>query len=120
MITRAFVIAILIVLTLAASAGAECAWAKCPWILWEENVVTAKGARPSRDYRTVDGYATQSDCLEGVAFVVQEKFTVYLRSGIKTETTADSISFTTGSITLSHMYTCLPDTVDPRGPKGAQ
>jgi hypothetical protein len=79
-----------VLLMFATSAAAECAW-----VLW---AVVAKSDPRSqgevlRSWQAVRGMDTRQDC-ENVAREYQPK------------------------ASKNAMYSCLPDTVDPRGPKG--
>ncbi len=95
--------------------SAATAYAECAWVLWSELTIAA--LPESGEWYVLTAYPTMQDCeaalakeylrLKGEgwqAYYVQVR-TVFAAKG-KGE-----------RITTTH-YRCLPDTVDPRGPKG--
>jgi hypothetical protein len=85
--------ALLVVLMLASTAPVS---AECAWVLW---VVTAKSAPGSqgevlRSWQAIRGTDKRQDC-ETLASEYQSK------------------------ASKNTMYSCLPDTIDPRKPKGS-
>jgi len=102
---RAIAGALILVLAFAPSA-----WSECAWVLWAET----RGLR----YETVSASDTREVCERALgkqiarwktgANVTVDDTTVNVRSEDKS-----------GSASISSVrYVCLPDTVDPRGPKG--
>ena len=86
---------VLSLLTSAATASAECAW-----ILW------AGGVKASGEavYAPIEGYPTRAECMKG-----------------RTASSVDEVEQLKRDVAGAGMklaFTCLPDTVDPRGPKG--
>ena len=71
-------------------AVATSASAECAWVLWRISTTVRNTALP------VAGYETPDRCKEAA----MEKNATAVRGG--------------------EFYTCLPDTVDPRGPKGSR
>jgi hypothetical protein len=92
---RASVIVALALLTSAATAHAECAW-----ILWAGGVKTSG----ETGYAPLEGYPTRAECVKG-----------------RSTSTVDEVEQLKRDVAGTGMklaFTCLPDTVDPRGPKG--
>ena len=96
MIARAFLAALLAVLTLA---WASSAWAECAWVLWQREVIDKRelGWTPRESFKTV------RECRQRES----KADTGYNRETQKLE-----------PVPHGHMI-CLPDTVDPRGPKAS-
>jgi hypothetical protein len=92
---RASVLVAFFLLASAATASAECAW-----ILW------AGGVKASGEavYAPIEGYPTRAECMKG-----------------RTASSVDEVEQLKRDVAGAGMklaFTCLPDTVDPRGPKG--
>jgi hypothetical protein len=83
---------LIVVLFLLASAGT--AFAECAWVLWVNEWFDASLDRAPSD---VQAFATRSDCLAAME-------------------QAQTFKETNGQ--CGRYIRCLPDTVDPRGPKG--
>lgn len=95
MTARAFTVtmlgALLAVLTLAPTAGAECAW-----VLWL--TIRELDGRGGEDVSILEAYTTKKECDQAES---RE------RADLKKE-----------PVKYRYRVICLPDTVDPRGPKG--
>ena len=92
---RASVTVAFSLLTAAATVHAECAW-----VLW------AGGVKASGEpvYAPIEGYPTRGECMKG-----------------RTASSVDEVEQLKRDVAGAGMklaFTCLPDTVDPRGPKG--
>jgi hypothetical protein len=108
----------------AATASAECAW-----VLWQRNTTFAeKGpATTVSDYGLLGAFETFEKCNLGAKAIAdvgaqafkaipgKETRLIQLPFGGWRYTVEDA---TTKSPAIHMDYTCVPDTVDPRGPKG--
>ncbi len=93
--------------------GTGTASAECAWVLWLETVNVANGVG-NPDVQSA--YPTSQECGENIrAMAVVLKGKGYDVGGGTKYTTYDLIA-KKGKERL-HYY-CLPDTIDPRGPKG--
>jgi hypothetical protein len=118
---RIVAMALFCILTLTSSASAECAW-----VLWVESAGAFDGSDHTRTvalpWNLVQATSSQRDCER----VLSEKMHDNLRPGprVTAKKVSDNVVFMTleatdGRVTTGLLrYVCLPDTVDPRGPKG--
>jgi hypothetical protein len=112
---RASTIAALCVLTSAATAHAECAW-----VLWQQEETIALGGG-SNQWATPIAYPDRAACI-----TVIDRYVKAWQEGASPKQTVDRMSSGTaaefrtveGRLILVVRRSCLPDTVDPRGPKG--
>jgi len=100
-------------LALATSASDECAW-----VLWTE--IETMGL--TRDYHGVEwsaaGLATAADCYASLKSTVKMQMG-NVSEGERIRRISDSaFQRITSTHARVYTYTCLPDTVDPRRPKG--
>ena len=89
---------LLVALSLLTSAAT--AYAECAWVLWAGGVKTSGEAV----YAPIEGYPTRAECVKG-----------------RSASSVDEVEQLKRDIAGAGMklaFTCLPDTVDPRGPKG--
>jgi hypothetical protein len=72
------------------------AWAECAWVLWETTQELSDAGTPAADITVSPfaAFASLKECDHDRALQRQIKFTK-----------------------VRSLFTCLPDTVDPRGPK---
>jgi hypothetical protein len=91
---RVSLLVVFYLLTSAATAQAECAW-----ILWAGGVKTSGEAV----YAPIEGYPTRAECVKG-------------RSASSVDE-VEQLKRDVAGAGMKLAFTCLPDTVDPRGPK---
>jgi hypothetical protein len=88
-----------VIVTLVLLASAATAYAECAWILW------AGGVKASGEpvYAPIEGYPTRGECMKG-----------------RTTSSVDEVEQLKRDVAGAGMklaFTCLPETVDPRGSK---
>jgi hypothetical protein len=107
---RASLVVSLLLLTSVGTASAECAW-----VLWSESLgIPTKIISPSGAFATREACMSQAKvAAENMASSQTPKLTVTKNNEFGWEVNAMS-----SPLGYSVLLTCLPDTVDPRGPKG--
>jgi len=123
--------ALLAVLTLASSA-----WAESAWVLWATTSRIADGKPPRDEHRPVAGRASESECRPLEASHAVGKYGLITgdtepkranERNVKRTAAGDTFSCegneamleTAKGPIIKWRYFCLPDTVDPRGPKAS-
>jgi len=120
---RASVIVALYLLPWAATASAECAW-----VLWAEHEYRDDKFRTEKSWKLHVARPTQKECEEVLQRVWQVEVKNWQpsaeRPGVKEVQSAPGlviVTFKKGDSDyaggFSEEFVCLPDTVDPRGPK---
>jgi hypothetical protein len=104
-----------LLVTSASTASAECAW-----VLWSQaQDITPGEHNPPKDWTTGGGFTTPSRCEESI---VQQLGRMHSRPkpGVQStviEGSTVKVQMKTGAV-FQITSLCLPDTIDPRGPKG--
>jgi hypothetical protein len=97
-------------LALTTSASAECAW-----VLWVRTQAPGSETRTS----VLNAHGTRAECRKSEQAAIAEVRVEYPRAKVKVR--AETVWVWRDedpALTISMDYYCLPDTVDPRGPKG--
>jgi hypothetical protein len=101
---RVSVIATLSLLAWTATASAESAW-----IWWG---MTGESAD------VIGGYTTKQECEQALSVLEAQLKLTSAKVGRALEGNRLMITFPHGGKDVTTVHSCLPDTVDPRGPKG--
>jgi len=82
--------------------SAATAYADCAWVVWRQTLSNNPAIPPSGNWITETAFKSKEDCVRDI----EQKRGVYFG-----EAKLEGYTYTRGAL-------CLPDTVDPRGPKG--
>jgi hypothetical protein len=96
------------------------AYAACAWVLWHDDQSTdTRGNAPPRQWYLVASYPTAAECTKAIdireadarkaKWIVDRKATTDLFIGQQ---------LSNSPYRVMSGYQCMPDTIDPRGPKG--
>jgi hypothetical protein len=105
-------------LTSAATASAECAW-----VLWLDQTIGIRetkneNGRAKQEWTPVTATGNSRDCARNLEATIKTQSKP--RPDENVEVGVNTIFKRTATRYMSLRYVCLPDTVDPRGPKGGR
>ena len=111
---RAAVIAGMFLLAWAATASAECAW-----VLWTSHLEIRGGEITETSWAVKEASPTLSDCKKRAISEIEDLVKTLKSRGISYSVKETIVVY--GDARTGHAvssdHVCLPDTVDPRGPK---
>ena len=93
--------------------SAATTYAECAWVLWEDMIQSSKNTSTE----PVRAYTTKQDC-DGALTDALAEFKSSPVQIVTKDAKRQEASVKTGKTTISYRYVCLPDTIDPRRPKG--
>ena len=106
---RCIVVIFLGLLTFTASASAECAW-----VLWSQDDFVQARKVETKQWTADRALPSSNEC--ELTMKIQIADTQARIQGARVF--GNGYSFDVQGVTLIRRFVCLPDTVDPRGPKG--
>lgn len=93
------------------------ALAECAWVLWNEQSLLSE-TTPMQKIVPQESYKDQDECVRVKDEQIRKSDFAAMFPAAKIVKTIDSIMITGPKGLITYTYRCLPDTVDPRGPKG--
>src|SRR2546422_11137919 len=108
---RTFAVTMLAVILLTMLAVAPAAEAACAWVLWSD-LITGTAGRTEREWQLGVAVATMADCHAKM----RQQIELRVKAGETLR--GDTLSSEAAGTHFMRRLICLPDTVDPRGPKG--
>ena len=116
---RAVLSVVLLLLTSAATAYAECAW-----VLWTRDASAGYGFVDEKPWQLVRSVPTYDACEAAQAKTIKNIAAFWAKAGRDFATTENTFSLSIRDAEgkqvglVTQLFRCLPDTVDPREPKG--
>lgn len=97
-------------------ASVATAYAECAWVLWDRGIVLGQ---PVPDPRPLAGWPDRRECeAERRARYAQSGAGEPPNPGVAIERRTRDTGRSGGERAMFIQFDCLPDTVDPRGPRG--
>jgi len=107
---KASLLAALYLLTSAPTAHAECAW-----VLWVRTQVPGQATTTS----VLGAYEARAECKNAEREMIAGARAKFPSAKTKVDRETVWVWNEKSAATITHDYYCIPDTVDPRGPKGS-
>jgi hypothetical protein len=119
MIFRRVGLLVLLSLTLLTFATAACA--ECAWVLWQEYVVLGTSTAID-EWKIFHAGSAERACIDAKRTLFQKRtaFVKEQNARHKIDISSDEIVVRLSSGNIIYRFFCLPDTVDPRGPRGGR
>jgi len=117
---RAWLVALLLVVVLALQSSAV--WAACAWVLWSHGSIIGTyptELRKDQPWQAVEGWSTRTECDADRAVRLQRDQQLHASPEWKRQW-RDLMGEYADTAKPEVQYACLPDTIDPRGPKGTR
>lgn len=104
-------VAILIAILL----GSQTGEAGCAWVLWDRLRVWDREKGGSTGWQIVEAAESRDQCLATLRTAIAG----HVARGARRGGPVGDVQYDDPEYKISHTYSCLPDTIDPREPKGA-
>src|SRR5437667_7781896 len=103
-------------------ASAATATAECAWVLWESDLLLRGEELSNKLWSILESTATLPECKERTVKRVENRVQRAKKEGVVYTVDGTTITLSDDRPTFIKLvsYICIPDTVDPRGPKGAK
>ena len=110
--TTKVLVTTLTLLTLASTVSAECAW-----VMWTH--IETQSDSNQRDEWVLTGVPNAADCYASLKATMKMQVADKLMSSDEaTRMVGNAVVRGSRGTVTTYTYSCLPDTIDPRGPKG--
>ncbi|HPI56690.1 MAG TPA: hypothetical protein PKV94_07760 [Syntrophales bacterium] len=110
----AFVLNVLIICLPSSSSAAEA------WVLWKKNEVVSKTGSKDTSWEIISGHPTYDTCQKAKAITYRTEYKIhyeYLGKEFMRPVENESLTLMSPNTKIILYFKCLPDTIDPRGPK---
>ena len=93
------------------------AYAECAWVLWTRTLTEAVG---DPEWQSHGAYTDRGECADAAQQAAEDLASVLKKQPTYTDiqVARNGVMYNFRGRRLMFTQTCLPDTVDPRGPKG--
>jgi len=109
----------LLVVAFSLLTSAARAYAECAWVLWEEWFsIVGDSVASAKEWEIVGAVDTVATCTRVAGDAAKDRTRRWGNAVATTKIEGNQVTIQSATALFNYRYVCLPDTVDPRGPKG--
>ena len=95
------------------------AYAERAWVLWEESFSVGSGGLSVKEWEIVVTADTVATCMRVAGDAARDRAGRFEKGGVaRAKIEGNQVTIESPAAIFNYRYLCLPDTVDPSGPKG--